>query len=742
MTEASSDLFADCASEPIHVPGSIMPFGMLLSLDAARITLLRASANAAPLLACRVEDALGRPLHEVAAPELAEVLRAVRGVTSRLPEDMGRVVLAGCPHVVTLFASGDEWVLEVEEPTEDEPSNADDLYEEVRLLAEAIHGLETVEGMCEAAARSVSRLVGFDRALVYRFERNWDGVVVAEIVNGRLPSYAGLRFPAHDIPAQARALYTTNRFRQIPDADYGPVPILGRTVAALDLSLSVLRSVSPVHLEYMRNMGTAASMSISIVVEDRLWGLISCHNVAPRRVSAVARSACTFVGQLVALGIGGHLRYAEAAERVRRQRIQAQLLAAMASRPRFMDGLLIDGDNLLALEEADGAAVLADGACVRVGATPPEAVIRRIAGWLAQRGEDDVVATDHLGAVMPSLETMADLAAGVLAISISQIHPSYVLWFRGEWVRSVHWAGEPHAADIKDGPAGGQRISPRRSFETWKETVRGRSRPWAEADLEAARDMRGAIVNIVLRRAEQMADISRELERSNKELEAFSYSISHDLRAPFRHIVGYAELLRERDFPRMDEKSRHYVETIIDSAFSAGKLVDDLLRFSQMGRMTIQRVPVSTSKLVEEVIRSVQPDIGERHVTFDVGDLPAVQGDPSLLRQVFHNLISNAVKYTRGRDPAVIGVAARRDAEETVFSVSDNGVGFDQAYVGKLFGVFQRLHRVEEFEGTGIGLANVRRIVERHGGRVAAEGRLGEGAVFTFALPQTEAPTP
>jgi chemotaxis family two-component system sensor kinase Cph1 len=235
-----------------------------------------------------------------------------------------------------------------------------------------------------------------------------------------------------------------------------------------------------------------------------------------------------------------------------------------------------------------------------------------------------------------------------------------------------------------------------------------------------------------------MADISRELERSNKELEAFSYSISHDLRAPFRHIVGYAELLRERDFGRMDEKSRHYVDTIIDSAFSAGKLVDDLLRFSQMGRMTIQRIPVSMAKLAEEVIRSVQPDIGDRPVEIRVGALPPVQGDPNLLRQVLHNLVSNAVKYTRGREPAVIDIDAERHPGEVAFRVRDNGVGFDMAYVGKLFGVFQRLHRAEEFEGTGIGLANVRRIVERHGGRVSAEGRLDEGALFTFTLPVPE----
>ena len=261
---------------------------------------------------------------------------------------------------------------------------------------------------------------------------------------------------------------------------------------------------------------------------------------------------------------------------------------------------------------ADGAAVFSEGSCVRIGMTPEEPQMRRIVSWLARRGEDAVFATDALPSLLPEAAQNADIASGLLAISISQIHPSYVLWFRAEFIRTIEWAGEPGKMTVvPDEPSTPTRLHPRKSFASWEETVRRRSRPWTNADTEAAKGLRGAIINVVLRRAEQLADLTRELERSNKELEAFSYSISHDLRAPFRHIVGYAELLREREGGNLDDKSRHYLETIIDSAFSAGKLVDDLLRFSQMGRMTIQRIPVSTSKLVEEVVRSSEPDIGE-----------------------------------------------------------------------------------------------------------------------------------
>jgi light-regulated signal transduction histidine kinase (bacteriophytochrome) len=248
------------------------------------------------------------------------------------------------------------------------------------------------------------------------------------------------------------------------------------------------------------------------------------------------------------------------------------------------------------------------------------------------------------------------------------------------------------------------------------------------------------VLGIVLRRAEELAAMSEELQRSNKELEAFSYSVSHDLRAPFRHIVGYSNLLKTREGQNLSDKGRHYVETIIEAAASAGTLVDNLLTFSQMGRHALNKVSGEMGPLVDEVRRKVEPDVAPgRTVRWDIGPLGRVHADPFMLRLVIENLLSNALKYTRERPEAVVEVGRLPPKDgEAVFFVRDNGVGFDMAYADKLFGVFQRLHRVEEFEGTGIGLANVRRIVERHGGRTWAEGRLGEGATFTFTLPLRE----
>jgi signal transduction histidine kinase len=227
-----------------------------------------------------------------------------------------------------------------------------------------------------------------------------------------------------------------------------------------------------------------------------------------------------------------------------------------------------------------------------------------------------------------------------------------------------------------------------------------------------------------------------ELSAVNQELEAFSYSVSHDLRAPLRHVTGFASLLQQRVVKRLDEKEARYLQTIVEAATRMGRLIDDLLAFSRMGRMPIERRRVSLSDVVVEARQDVPRAEADPEIAWTVHPLPEVEGDPALLRQVFVNLLTNAVKYSGARPNPSVEVGARPDGlGETVIYVRDNGVGFDMAYVDKLFGVFQRLHSSDAFEGTGIGLANVRRIVHRHGGRVWAEGAVDAGATFYFSLP-------
>ena len=604
---------AACAREPIHTPGSIQPHGHLLALRGPDLVLVQANAGAQAVLTRDLDACWGEPLEQVLASEgSAGLLRGLRhSVPERGPVQLGmaRVGQHACYQTIA-HKSGDLCVLELEElPASREARTLEELYPLLQAALARLQSARTVEHLATVAAAEVRRLTGFDRVMVYRFDADWNGTVVAEDRNDRLPSYLDLRFPASDIPEQARRLYTLNRLRLIADVDYRPVPILTGAAGEppLDLTFSVLRSVSPVHVAYMRNMGTPASMSISLVHHDRLWGLISCHPAEPHQVPFAVRTACDLVGQVLSIQTAALQDSTEAQRRVQLGAVADRLLTHIAKTGDVTVGLSARSTDLLGLADADGAAIVFGETCSRVGRTPSEGDVRHLAAWLEARGGGDVFACASLAAEWPEAERWKDTASGVLAISISKLHAAYVLWFRPEVVETVAWGGDPRKPVEVDERDGG-RLHPRRSFEAWKEIVRLRAIPWHPSEVEAARDLRNAIVGIVLRRAEEMAALNQELERSNRELAAFSYSVSHDLRAPFRHIVGYSELLREMIADTLDETGRRFLGTIIESAESAGKLVDSLLAFSQLGRTALTKIDVDLNTILEEVRRSQAPD--------------------------------------------------------------------------------------------------------------------------------------
>lgn len=712
-----------CHAEPIRVPGAIQPHGRLLVLDPLTLQTCAFSDNWQP----EKRQAAATQLAANPPPSL---------VPGASPVSLGVWDLGGEPWDVSAHRTDQHLLVEFE-PASPTDGNEAPIYSLTRIFLPRLQDASSIERLAQLAATEMKRLSGFGRCLVYRFDDAGHGEVLAEDLDPGYDSYANHHFPADDIPHQARALYLLNHFRLIADATYTPVPLRSedRTLApsGIDLSQAQLRSVSPVHLEYMRNMGTLASMSVSIVIEGKLWGLVSCHDHAPRFIGVSTRLACEHLGQLLALQIQSKEATTQVADRLALRQLTLDMVSHLADSDETL-GLLAKAPGLLRFARASGAAVVRDDEVWSVGDVPPVPDIQALAAWVADQGVE-VFHSHQLAEHYAPAQGFQGIAAGVLAVSISQVHRHLILWFRPEIVKTVTWAGNPR----KNLLAADGRIHPRLSFESWQERIRGASLAWSPAEVAVAGELRQALTSIVLRRAEEFAEVVHELARVNKELEAFSYTVSHDLRAPMRHIAGYVDLVVDLEKKALSERALRYLGNVKDAAAYAAQLVDALLDFSRMGRAALKQRPVDMQVLVQDLVRELSRQETQRRVEWALDDsYPEVFADPLLMQVATRNFLTNALKYSRGRDPARIAVRAIRRPEGDGIEVEDNGVGFKMEYVGKLFGVFQRLHQAEDFEGTGIGLAIVKRIVERHGGTVWASGTPDQGARFGFTLPRLE----
>jgi light-regulated signal transduction histidine kinase (bacteriophytochrome) len=493
-----------CDREPIHIPGSIQPHGLLIALREPDLSMIQISANVPVFTGRRPSELLGRPLSDLLDAASMRGIDAALAIARPQDDNPLRITIAAQAFDGLVHRHKGVVILELEphELDQDEAPFAIHFRGALARMAAA----RSMASLCNTVASDVRLLTGYDRVLIYRFDEDHHGEVLAEARRDDLESFLGLHYPASDIPEQARALYLVNYLRIIPDSDYIPVPIVPRdrpdTGDALDLTFSVLRSVSPVHIEYLHNLGWRATMSISLCHEGALWGLISCSHTAPRRVPYRVRATCELIGRLFSAEIAANERLEALEDASRRRAILGQLRDFVHAEPRVLDGLVRRTPNLLDLIDAGGAAVYSAAGCVTIGQTPRADQIRLLVGWLHEKVHDEVFATHALAHDYPGAGAFVEIGAGVLAFSLPKPEPEWVLWFRPEVVQTVRWGGDPNKA-AEPGDTTGV-LRPRRSFALWKQVVRGTSQRFGAADREAA---------ALLRRAVLEADLGRQLER-------------------------------------------------------------------------------------------------------------------------------------------------------------------------------------------------------------------------------------
>jgi light-regulated signal transduction histidine kinase (bacteriophytochrome) len=748
----------NCDREPIHIPGAIQPYGFLLCLDEQSHRVAYASENTIALLGLEPSELVGEGLGRLLSPEaVAEVAQHLATLTEAhvlLTVHLDRV--AGQPAYKLIMHRYDRLLWLEFEPTQEQETTRLDLPFLNSALSRMLAAGSVVE-FCQHAAEQVRLVTGFDRVAIYRFAPDESGEVVAEACREDLPPWLGLHYPASDIPQQARAMYLKNWLRFIPDAGYVPARLVPlrppRSSRPPDMTHAVLRSVSPIHLEYLHNLGSAATMTVSLIQDNQLWGMITCHHLTPKLVSYELRDLCQFIAKTFSALIASKEKQDDYAYQLRVRERQARLFEHVSNTPNFVEGLYQHSPTLMDVFDCAGAAICYDGEIITLGITPSQEQLAELLAWLQANVRQDVFHTNSYAALNPAGLAMRGTASGFIAASLAEAPGSYLLWFRPEVVQAVNWAGQNEKPQTQ---ADGQIfLSPRQSFESWKQLVENTSAPWKPLEIRSAQEIRLHISDVRLKvfnelhaRAQALSSLNAELERSNDELDSFAYVASHDLKEPLRGIHNYSLFLLEDYAQVLDADGVQKLQTLVRLSQRMEGLIEGLLQLSRMGRQELLLTEVDINELVAEVLDLLQPRLEQTHTTIVVeGPLPIIMADRIRLQEVFNNLFTNAIKYSDQPTKTVVMGLARPDiisptpnlssADYHVFYVQDFGIGIDPKHHENIFKLFKRLHAQEKYGGgTGAGLAIAKKMVEKHGGRLWVESSLGHGATFYFALPK------
>lgn len=733
----------NCDKEPIHIIRVVQSYACLIGVDLGSFSIIHASDNAQQVLGTDHTTLLSRKLDDCLHPEIMEQIQSglketdFDSINPIIIKSFAGKVLDKAFHLIA-HLQGQTMILEIE--ARDQQVSSSRFLQKSDRTVQKIQAARDVNNLFHETAREIKALTGYDRVMIYKFDEDYNGIVIAEAKEDHLSPFYQLRYPASDIPKQARALFLRNQVRIIVDTQSEPAQIIPavhpKTGEPLDQSDCVARGVSPIHIEYLTNMGVRASMSVAIVKENELWGLIACHHYQPKLVDFRLRNMIKFLSRI----LSGHLALQEAHD-FREQGLQtsiirSHLLEQMSRNWSVLEGLTQNKYTLLDLNQSSGAALLLDGRLHTIGECPPGEKIMELVDWLEKNVESSVFTTNELSRHWPGGKEIIAEASGLLSLQIAHTPPEYILWFRPEVIRTVNWAGNPeksvHFSEEK------VRLSPRKSFETWKQQVSNTANPWSRNDINAAIALRNDIKEIIIEKYREIKQLNQDLIDAYKDLESFSYSVSHDLRMPLRTIEGFSQILEEDYKDKLDDYGQQVIQTISSSIGKMNSFINDLLALSKISLNDLIINKLNLEKQFREQWSNF-PKADRKRIQFTIQDsMPPIYAEVTSLRQLLTNLLSNAIKYSRHRESPQIEVGAYSEGNSTVFYVKDNGIGIDRKHNKRIFDVFSRLVSDKDYEGTGVGLAIVRKVVDKHHGDIWLESEVGKGSTFYCRFPNQE----
>ncbi len=729
----------DCEREPIRFSGAIQPNGVLLCIDPQTRLILAASANhgTIPVLS---ESLLGQRIDDV-WPELASMC----GLSAFMVEGV---------YIARTYLQEQTLLVEIEPLTDGDHPDPRHVINLDEVLGR-LNASDTLEALSDIAANSIRRITGMERVLIYRFTEEGHGEVVAESkVDDWNESFVGFHFPAADIPAQARALYLTSRCRFVQSRDYEPVPIVPeldpRDGQPFDLGPCQLRSLSPVHRLYQENLGVDGAMSVSILNEGRLWGLVVGHHRRPHRVPIPARREVL----CIATGLSMRLSATETADerdaRAKHVVLHAKLLEQIAGADDFVSPL-INGDIKLTdlFFASSGAAVVyrddrdpEEHVEVRtVGHAPDNESVLALAQACREHLSDGVFATDHTASILPPFSVHTEYASGVLAITVGEDGRHMIMWFRPETVRTTVWGGATPVQVAREKEAGN--YLPRRSFSRWVDEHRGHSRPWSPWKIEIARSLRTALNDLILRQMRTIRGLNARLEESEQAKSRFLAHMSHELRTPLNAVLGFAEMLDLGIYGPLEGRQKECLGLIHEAGTHLLTMINDVLDLSKVeaGKLELSLAPGDLSQLTDRVVSLLIGLAREKGIAVETrheSDLPPLMIDARFVKQMLMNLLANAIKFTPEKGTVTVKTLRRLDGGLTLV-VADTGIGIPTDKHAHVLEPFRQADTDMNHSrcGTGLGLPIVKSLIALHGGQLELKSEVGQGTAVSLHFPAT-----
>ena len=712
-----NQIIKNCEDEEIQFLNEIQPFGYLIGIHKNSHQIEFYSQNIDELFQISAENVLNQDINQLYNFELDfdEVLNLDQGEFCRT-----HLKINSKTYHLTSYHFDELIYLELEEL----------IILENRLayynFSEQILYSKSIDATWDRLISSIKKLINYDRVMLYKFLEDGSGVVIAEEIDNGLDSYLGLRFPEFDIPKQARQLYLEKKSRLVADVNSNRISLIATNHQKINLMYSSVRALSPIHLQYLRNANCAASFSISIVINEKLWGIVACQNSEPKFIPNQVRL------QTELLTRQARLTYVnfKATERLKFQNYfnetAIKLKENLLTEENLQQSMNNNLKEVLNLTKANGIALVNFDDVFVEGETPDKDEILRIKEWAFKRNSARLFTSNTFYLDYGQELNLSPNSAGVMFCFLNQTYEHFIIWFKKEQVQTLNWAGEPNKikhVEIVDGDEI-LSFSPRTSFKIWQENIKNKSFIWLDKEKYVAKEVIKLIIETLHLQSFKIHSLYEQLKEINDELDSFSYTVSHDLRTPLSVMKLNCQMIQRT--LEHDEIKSDRLKSVIDEIDRMTQMMQDLLALSKAKKSEIVLSIIETKPIIEKIVHDVLLYYKTNDTQVVIEDVHNVLGDKTMFYEVFLNIIGNAIKYSSQAEHPIIKIWSELNEEEVIFKVKDNGIGIKQEDYNKMFKLFSRMSNTGNISGNGVGLSIAHRMMDRMNGGISFESKVGE----------------